>query len=81
MEISAQREAEGAYQLTVESRVVGFALRLANGRWTLFEPDKEARLGGSATYANPKAAALALGRRGIKAVDTFVGRRGQDAAS
>lgn len=77
IEIKTEREGEGVYQLTVESRIVGFALKPSNSPWALFEPDKNTRLGGSATYANPKAAALALGRRGIQAtkVDTFVIRR------
>jgi hypothetical protein len=77
IEIKTERKGEGAYQLTLGSRVVGFAHQLPNSRWALFGPDRQTRLGGSATYANPKAAALALGRRGIEATtaDTFVSRR------
>ena len=67
VEIKTERMGEGAYQLTARSRVVGLALKLPNSRWALFEPEGQIRLGGSATYTNAKAAALALGRRGIKA--------------
>lgn len=59
MGVVAKRYSSDVYRLMEEGRIVGFALRLANGQWSM--TDLEDRKMDDVTYASPGEVARCFG--------------------
>lgn len=59
--VTVERYNSDAYRLIADGKIVGFALRMSDGRWGLFDPDDN-RIGKLA-YKVPKDAAADMERK------------------